>query len=94
MDDEKLLPTGEQSAPPSHFHVENKLNSSPGAELPKKDEPAPTITFPAESAKGNAAPKFVPPAPVPVTLPGVPSPAQQSWGAVISIIIIVLMVII
>ena len=36
----------------------------------------------------------LPPLAPKVTLPGVPSPAQQSWGAVISIVIIVLMVII
>ncbi len=40
----------------------------------------------------SAAP-VVPPLPA-ATPPGVPSPAAQSWGTVISIIIIVLMIII
>jgi len=35
-----------------------------------------------------------PVAPVPTSLPGVPSPAAQQWGVVISIVIIMLMVII
>jgi hypothetical protein len=58
MDDEKLLPVGEESVV-----------------ISEKEVPA-----------ASPAPKAV--------LPGVPSPAQQSWGAVISIVIIVLMVII
>lgn len=42
-----------------------------------------------EPAPQSAAPKMPEPA-----LPGVPSAKQQSWGAVISIVVIVLMVIV
>jgi hypothetical protein len=98
MDDEKLLPVGEepesQTPEPSRFHLEHKLAPPPAAEPSKPSEAAPpTVTFPVESAKKNTVPNPVP-SPAPVTLPGVPSPARQSWGAVISIVIIVLMVII
>ena len=41
----------------------------------------------------QSAASVVPPLPA-ATPPGVPSPAAQSWGTVISIIIIVLMIII
>lgn len=40
---------------------------------------------------GEPTLRFNPP---PATLPGVPSPKQQQWGVVISIVIIVLMIII
>lgn len=45
----------------------------------------PPVTPPQELASEPIAPQ---------PLPGVPSPAQQQWGVVISIVIIVLMVII
>lgn len=40
------------------------------------------------------APKSDTPAAVPPQLPGMPSPKQQQWGVVISIVIIVLMIVV
>ena len=58
----------------------------------------PTLRFPPpETAQSVPAAKAVPEPVIPATppsLPGVPSPQQQQWGVLISIVIIVLMIII
>jgi hypothetical protein len=87
MNDEKLLPLGESSpqtpAPESHFHLENKLNLTPAP-------PSAKLAF---TAPKPVSPPFAPaPNLQKPTLPGVPSPQAQSWGVVISIIVIVGMI--
>ncbi|MCR4276485.1 MAG: hypothetical protein NUV90_03815 [Candidatus Parcubacteria bacterium] len=56
----------------------------------------PTLRFNPPSMAPTNIPPVVKPVPsyVPPNLPGVPSPKQQQWGVVISIVIIVLMIII
>ncbi len=108
MNDEKLLPTGEpapQTPEPSHFSMQNKLSSV--APAPVVPPPAFTVSMPPSrvAPAPRSVPEFAPPPSIPKilpkeelpkapSLPGVPSPQAQSWGVVISIVIIVLMIVI
>lgn len=72
MDDEKLLPVGEEGIEVTALPV---LQSYATASEPLSKTPE--------------VPSVAPPA-----TPGVPSPQAQSWGTVISIVVIVLMIVI
>lgn len=50
----------------------------------------PTLRFPAPQAPASARKTSEPPP----NLPGMPTPARQQWGVVISIVIIVLMIVV
>ncbi len=79
---EPLVPLREEEKQKSYFNLENKL-------APRPAQPPITI-LPKPLLKPFPAP-IIPPS---GALSGVPSPQEQSWGAVISIIIIVLMIVI
>jgi hypothetical protein len=98
MNDEKKLPlgeptlrfeppTGSPAAPPAHEMWVHRQ--------PDKEEKIVFVSPPAAPTPKAPAAVVSPVPPVaPAALPGMPSPAQQQWGVVISIVIIVLMIII
>jgi len=98
MEDEKLLPSNgpaPQAPPPSYFHLENKIAPRPSVQPPMTTTP-PATELPQKIILQKPV---LPPPPAPLFSPSsalsaVPSPKAQSWGALISIIIIVLMIIV
>lgn len=82
MEDEKMLPLGE---PTLHFNPPLPTSEGVGTPTTSVGAVAPTNIPPVV----KPAPSYIPP-----NLPGVPSPKQQQWGVVISIVIIVLMIVI
>ena len=100
MDDEKLLPVGEPTPPatpvvepvqmPHEMYVRRKRSDSPLHQFVSRTGPAYEIpTVPVEEKKQETV---IPVTPAP--LPGVPSSTQQSWGTLVSIVVIVLMIIV
>jgi len=90
MENEELLPLGEPT-------LEFPKPAEPG--MPSVQKPTIPAYVPPVRQIPPATPSYIPPirkipAYVPPNLPGVPSPKQQQWGVVISIVIIVLMIII